>query len=83
MNANPDQLYYDPYDAQIKASPWATYRRMRDEAPLFYNEEHDCFALSRHADVEQGLRRLGDVVVESWRRSSSSSSRDSSFPRGS
>ncbi len=51
-----DTLYYDPYDSQIKMSPWATYKRMRDEAPLYYIEEHDAWALSRHADVEQGLK---------------------------
>jgi cytochrome P450 len=51
-----DTLYYDPYDPQIKMSPWATYRRMRDESPLYYIEEHDAWALSRHADVEQGLK---------------------------
>ena len=56
MPTTDDTLYYDPYDAQIKMSPWATYKRMRDEAPLYYIEEHDAWALSRHAEVEQGLK---------------------------
>ena len=28
---------------------------MRDEAPLYYNEHHDFYALSRFEDVEPGL----------------------------
>src|SRR5690349_9246412 len=31
------------------------YRRMREESPLYYNEQHDFYALSRHEDVNQGL----------------------------
>jgi cytochrome P450 len=48
-------VYYDPYDADINADPYPTYRRLRDEAPIYYNERYDVWALSRHADVEQGL----------------------------
>ncbi|MET1000521.1 MAG: cytochrome P450 [Acidimicrobiia bacterium] len=44
-------LKYDPYDRAIDADPHPTWRRLRDEAPLYYNEEHDFYALSRHADV--------------------------------
>ena len=29
---------------------------MRDEAPLWYNEKYDFFALSRWDDVEAGLK---------------------------
>ena len=43
--------YYDPYDAGIDADPYPTWRRLRDEAPLYYNEQHDFYALSRFADV--------------------------------
>ena len=48
-------LSYDPYDAQISADPYPTYRRLRDEAPLYYNEDQDFFAVSRADDVERGL----------------------------
>lgn len=47
---------YDPYDAEIQASPWAIYRRMRDEAPLFYNSQHDAYAVTRRTDVEAALK---------------------------
>jgi cytochrome P450 len=48
-------LYYDPYDFEIDADPYPIWRRMRDEAPLYYNERYDFFALSRFADVERAL----------------------------
>jgi cytochrome P450 len=44
-------LYYDPYDAEIDAHPHAVWRRLRDEAPLYYNDRHDFYALSRFDDV--------------------------------
>ena len=46
-------LYYDPYSAEIAYDPHALFRRMRDEAPLYYSEEHDFYALSRFDDVER------------------------------
>lgn len=48
-------VYYDPFDAGINEDPYPTYRRLRDEAPIYYNERFDVWALSRHADVERGL----------------------------
>jgi cytochrome P450 len=46
-----NDLYYDPYDAEIDAYPHDVWRRLRDEAPLYYNERYDFYALSRYADV--------------------------------
>ena len=48
-------LYYDPYDVDIDADPYPVFRRLREEAPLYYNEEYDFYAVSRYADVERGL----------------------------
>jgi cytochrome P450 len=48
-------LYYDPYDVEINLDPYPVYRRLREEAPLYYNEPHDFFAVSRFEDVERGL----------------------------
>ncbi len=53
--ANDSRVYYDPYDAGISADPFPTFRRLRDEAPIYYNERYDVWALSRHADVERAL----------------------------
>ncbi|HKY13444.1 MAG TPA: cytochrome P450 [Microthrixaceae bacterium] len=46
-------LNYDPYSAELAYDPHALFRRMRDEAPLYYSEEHDFYALSRFDDVER------------------------------
>jgi len=48
-------LYYDPYAAEIAAHPYPVFRRLRAEAPLYYNEKHDFWALSRYDDVARGL----------------------------
>jgi cytochrome P450 len=51
-----EDVSYDPYDVEINADPYAVYRRLREEAPLYRNDEYDFFALSRFDDVEQGLK---------------------------
>ena len=48
-------VYYDPYDVGINADPYPTYARLRAEAPLYYNEPYDFWAVSRADDVERGL----------------------------
>ena len=48
-------VYYDPYDVGINADPYPTYARLRDQAPIYYNERYDFWAISRHSDVEQAL----------------------------
>jgi cytochrome P450 len=49
------ELYYDPYDFAIDDDPYPVWKRLRDEQPLYYNERHDFYAVSRFADVERGL----------------------------
>ncbi|MGH9018675.1 MAG: cytochrome P450, partial [Acidimicrobiales bacterium] len=46
------ELYYDPYDFDIDADPYPVFGRLRDEAPLYYNEKLDFYAVSRFTDVE-------------------------------
>jgi cytochrome P450 len=48
-------VYYDPYKVEINADPYPTFRRLREEAPLYYNEAYDFYAVSRFADVQAGL----------------------------
>lgn len=45
------ELIYDPYDYEIDADPYPIFRRLRDEAPLYYNEQYGFYALSRFDDV--------------------------------
>lgn len=51
----PGGVYYDPYDVEINADPYRAFRAIREEAPLYYNEQHDFYALSRFADVDRAL----------------------------
>ncbi|MCW2512631.1 MAG: cytochrome [Mycobacterium sp.] len=56
--ANPDtnsEVYFDPYSVEINADPYPTFRRLREEAPLYYNSQHDFYALSRYADVNKAI----------------------------
>ena len=50
------ELVLDPYDYDFHEDPYPYYRRLRDEAPLYRNDELKFWALSRHHDVLQGFR---------------------------
>jgi cytochrome P450 len=54
-----DEIYYDPYDPELQLDPYPVFRRMREEAPLYYNEQHDFYAVSRFDDVETVLKDHG------------------------
>jgi len=54
-SAGGETIYWDSFNPEISANPYALYRRLRDEAPLYYNTDHDFYALSRFADVESCL----------------------------
>lgn len=49
------ELYYDPFDADIDDDPYPIWQRMRAEAPLYFNDKYNFFALSRYDDVAQAL----------------------------
>ncbi len=49
-------LSWDPLDARYKDDPHPIWRRLRDEAPVYYNAAHDFYALSRFADVDAAHR---------------------------
>jgi cytochrome P450 len=46
-----DAVYYDPYDFVVDENAQAVWRRLRDEAPLYWNDRYGFFALSRYDDV--------------------------------
>jgi cytochrome P450 len=54
-------LLFDPYDYAFHEDPYPVYARLRREAPLYYSEEHDFWALSRHADIHAALRDDGST----------------------
>lgn len=55
MSTTTTDVHYDPYDRDIDADPYPVYRRLREEAPLYYNEEYDFYAVSRFDDVQHAL----------------------------
>jgi cytochrome P450 len=59
-------VYWDPYRPDLGRNPYPTYRRLREEAPLYYNEHYDFYALSRFSDVEE---HFGNTEVFSSARS--------------
>ena len=56
MTTTATPLSWDPLGAQYKGDPHAIWRRLRDEAPVYYNAKHDFYALSRFVDVDAAHR---------------------------
>jgi cytochrome P450 len=52
------EIVYDPYDYAIDADPHPVWKRMRDEAPVYWNEQYQFWALSRFADVYEASRDI-------------------------
>ncbi|WP_299559929.1 cytochrome P450 [uncultured Mycolicibacterium sp.] len=50
------RVKFDPYSEEFFDNPFGIYRRLRDEAPIYYDEEEDFYALSRHEDVAAALK---------------------------
>ncbi|MBU9767279.1 cytochrome P450 [Mycobacterium sp. TNTM28] len=50
------QVVFDPFSADFFNGPYETYRRMREEAPVYYSAEYDFYALTRHTDVAAAFR---------------------------
>jgi cytochrome P450 len=45
-------LYWDPFKAELRTDPYPLWKRMRDQAPVYYNDRHDFWALTRFHDIE-------------------------------
>ncbi len=50
-----DPLVFNPYAHEVHDDPFPFYRRLRDEAPVYHNEELGFWALSRYDDVLDAL----------------------------
>jgi cytochrome P450 len=48
-------VYYDPYDVDLNSDPYPMFQRIREEAPLYVNDRHGFYALSRYDDVDAAL----------------------------
>ena len=49
-------IEFDPFSEDFFNEPIETYRRLRAEAPVYYNAEYDFYALTRHADVAAAFK---------------------------
>ncbi|MDQ1696315.1 MAG: hypothetical protein QOJ03_1668, partial [Frankiaceae bacterium] len=52
------KLEFDPFSDVFFNDPYPTYRRMRDEAPVYYSDTYDFYALSRHEDVTAAYKNF-------------------------
>ena len=55
-------VYYDPLSYAAYDHPYDLYRRLRDTAPVYYNERRDLYVISRYADVSACLRNHEQLV---------------------
>ncbi|OBI84963.1 cytochrome P450 [Mycobacterium asiaticum] len=46
-----ERLVFDPFSDDFFNGAFETYRRLRDEAPVYYNDKWDFWALTRYDDV--------------------------------
>ena len=46
-----DSVEFDPFSQEFFDGAYATYRRLRDEAPVYYSAQWDFWALTRYDDV--------------------------------
>jgi cytochrome P450 len=54
---------WDPWNLEIYDDPYATYLALLEEAPLYYNERHGFYVLSRYDDVERMLHDQATFIA--------------------
>jgi len=50
------KVVFDPFSEEFFTNPFDIYQRMREDAPLYYDEKEDFYALTRHVDVAGALK---------------------------
>ena len=55
MTSTTEQFSYDPSTAAFQDDIWDVYRTLRDEHPVYYDEERRQFVLSRFDDVRRAV----------------------------
>jgi cytochrome P450 len=51
MSVTTTPVEFDPFSEEFFNDPYDIYRRLREEAPVYYSERYGFYALSRFADV--------------------------------
>jgi cytochrome P450 len=49
-------LVFDPFSQEFFDNPYEVYGRMRQDAPVYYSEQYDFYALCRHDDVAAAFK---------------------------
>jgi cytochrome P450 len=55
-------INWDPYNTTYFKNPYPVFRRLRDEAPAYYNEEYGFYAVSRYDDCVSVLGNRDDYI---------------------
>src|ERR1700731_338719 len=50
------KVVFDPFSEEYFTNPFDIYRRMREDAPLYYEKKEDFFGRTRHDDVAAGFK---------------------------
>ena len=64
------KVVFHPFSEEFFNNPFEIYQRMREEAPLYYDEQEDFYALTRHEDVaprSRTSRPTRQPVAATWR----------------
>jgi cytochrome P450 len=63
--------HWDPFNQTYFYNPYPVFKKLREEAPVYYNEEYDFYAVSRYEEAQMVLRdrdtyisRHGDVYEQ-------------------
>src|ERR1700689_2941326 len=56
MPGGTNPIYWDPCSVELNDNPHGMWKRLRDEAPVYRNDDLDLWALSRFADVDAASR---------------------------
>ena len=65
----PAPVEFDPFSSVFFDDPYPTYRRLRDEAPVYSNDQYGFVALSRYDDVVSAHRDWETYSSTRWRGS--------------
>jgi cytochrome P450 len=49
-------VVFNPYDYDFHDDPYPTYKRLREESPIYHNPDIGFWALSRHGDVADAFK---------------------------
>ncbi|KGJ74454.1 hypothetical protein GY21_10425 [Cryobacterium roopkundense] len=55
-------VHYDPLSYAAYDHPYDLYRRLRDEAPVYYNADRNLYVISRYDDVQAGLKNYEQMI---------------------